>query len=794
MAEKSCETPKKKAKRLSHFKDAWMKEHPFLKKSRRGNSFAFCELCAADFSVGHGGYNDITRHIATDKHGGSAKAMAQSKTVSSFFPASDSKLAENVIRAEVLFTGFLVEHNISIATSDHVRPLVKKMFTDSKISESYACAATKTTHIIQGAIAPEALCNVRDCIQSQKQYFGISLDASSDQFEKYFPVLVTYEHPDTGLIVIEFLDMVACPSGRAQDLFIAVDTMLKKHNVSWNMCATYSADNAANMQGKHNSVVSRIRSAQSSKQKIYAVGCPCHLVHLMAEHAAKPLSVCVEDLIIDIYFHFQKSAKRVSTLQEYMAFCNTGVRKLVKHVKTRWLSLEKSIERTLFNWDALTSYFISTFEEDSSGLGAREKRILSSIQNPMTKVYLLFLHSVLPVFNSFNILLQTEAPMVHQLFPAMVTLYKDILVRFIQPTIIARAENIMDIDYSDPSVQLPLEDVLIGFETRNHSRRENLIDTSGFQKFARETVSFYCTALDYMKKAMPLEDPVLRSLSFVNPDLRLSSNIEDIRTITERFPNVIDQQDMDKLLNQFRDYQSCDLPVKKYLRIDEFWHQLSLIKDPVTGHYTYGVLCRLVKFVLLIPHSNASCERLFSFIRKILTDQRSSLGKNPVTQQPGPNVYESVTSVKNTLCAILASKINIFSSTPCYKWQPSPQLLKKAKSATFLALSHRREEIAGGATGHREESLLLSTEPSDAPTASSSIITEAPSAPAKRPASLITTFGLPASKKITSSSASKKKSTGGQKKGQVGSAQTSASVESSPPGAAAEDDDVVILD
>lgn len=59
--------------------------------------------------------------------------------------------------------------------------------------------------------------------------------------------------------------------------------MLKKHNVDWNMCATYSEDNAANMQGKHNSVLSRIRAAQKPEQKVYAVGCPCHLVHLMAE-------------------------------------------------------------------------------------------------------------------------------------------------------------------------------------------------------------------------------------------------------------------------------------------------------------------------------------------------------------------------------------------------------------------------------------------------------------------------------------------------------------------------------
>ena len=47
-----------------------------------------------------------------------------------------------------------------------------------------------------------------------------------------------------------------------------------------------------------------------------------------------------------------------------MAFTNTEVKKMVKHITTHWLSLGKSLSRTLLQWNALESYFLSEFEDN----------------------------------------------------------------------------------------------------------------------------------------------------------------------------------------------------------------------------------------------------------------------------------------------------------------------------------------------------------------------------------------------------------------------------------------------
>ena len=68
----------------------------------------------------------------------------------------------------------------------------------------------------------------------------------------------------------------------------------------------------------------------------------------------------VESLLSDIYQHFNNSTTRKQTLVEFCDFVETEYKVLLKHVKTRWLSLNRVIERTLAMYKPLKSYFAST--------------------------------------------------------------------------------------------------------------------------------------------------------------------------------------------------------------------------------------------------------------------------------------------------------------------------------------------------------------------------------------------------------------------------------------------------
>lgn len=61
--------------------------------------------------------------------------------------------------------------------------------------------------------------------------------------------------------------------------------------------------------------------------------------------------------MIDNYYYFYKSTKRKSELVEYCLFCDTEYRRVLKHVSTRWLSLELTVDHTLRVYPGLKSYF-----------------------------------------------------------------------------------------------------------------------------------------------------------------------------------------------------------------------------------------------------------------------------------------------------------------------------------------------------------------------------------------------------------------------------------------------------
>lgn len=63
--------------------------------------------------------------------------------------------------------------------------------------------------------------------------------------------------------------------------------------------------------------------------------------------------------MMDTYYYFDQSTKRKNSLADYSVFCNVEIRKLLKHVSVRWLSLETTISRVLQQYPALRSYFIS---------------------------------------------------------------------------------------------------------------------------------------------------------------------------------------------------------------------------------------------------------------------------------------------------------------------------------------------------------------------------------------------------------------------------------------------------
>ena len=87
------------------------------------------------------------------------------------------------------------------------------------------------------------------------------------------------------------------------------------------------------------------------------------------------------------------------------SFTETPVEVIVKHVCTRWLSLEKTVKRMLSQWPALQSYFASVKESERPG---RAKRCMVAYNNVSVKLSYQFLSYAVARLNRFNVIFQVN--------------------------------------------------------------------------------------------------------------------------------------------------------------------------------------------------------------------------------------------------------------------------------------------------------------------------------------------------------------------------------------------------
>ena len=412
-------------------------------------------------------------------------------------------------------------------------PLFRQMFPDSDIAKNYASAHTKTNCIINDAIAPSTQ---EDLVSTMKyQPYYLAIDGSSDNnLEKMNLLTVRVFNINTHKVEGRFLDMCSTTASTAQAIYDKMNEVLNKHDIPWANCVGMSVDNTSVNVGKHNSIKTRVEDANDT---VYFMGCPCHILHNTASYAGKGfeeiVDFSVEDLCIDIFYWFEHSSKRKNLLSDFCDFCVMQYRQVIKHVSTRWLSLESAIECILKQYSPLKSYFLSISEQQ-----ARFKRLKKSFNNPMTEIYLYFYQSVLPTFTNFNQLLQRSDPCIFLVYEGCWGIYKKVLGKFLK---IDKLEACIK-DTTGELVSLsenhrPDKELFVAIVTRikiNKCLADGDISDQEVKKFYSAVREFYIAAAKYMQNNLPLHDDTLMNAHFVNWEERNLARFEEVTYFVQR--------------------------------------------------------------------------------------------------------------------------------------------------------------------------------------------------------------------------------------------------------------------
>ena len=207
-------TPAKKEKKACKILDKWFLDPEIsdvFKSNHSKNTKVslHCLLCDKSVSIEHQGKLDLQRYCRGKSHVNLLNAKRKQGPINTHFLPQGSNIEKQASIAEVKVVGFLAEHNLPFATADHLGPLFKSIFPDSKIAKAYSCGKTKASCILNRAIALDLQSILIEQIKTS--CYSIAIDGSNDQgLQKMNPVTVRLFNINQHKVVTKFYG--TCPS------------------------------------------------------------------------------------------------------------------------------------------------------------------------------------------------------------------------------------------------------------------------------------------------------------------------------------------------------------------------------------------------------------------------------------------------------------------------------------------------------------------------------------------------------------------------------------------------------
>ena len=236
-------------------------------------------------------------------------------------------------------------------------------------------------------------------------------------------------------------------------------------------------------------------------------------------------------------------------------FCDTEYPEVIPYASTRWLGLERCVNRELQKCVALELYF------KSEGLSDARFKKLETNFNSVMELYMLFYQVSLPIFATFN--LQSEEPLMYFPFKCQQKFMNKLASKFVKPDI-TRTLNEANKSFSelDISIENQKEDknLFLGFTTRN-KHNDPINSGEGERKidsFFDGVREFYFNTYKYCKW-LPLDDDFLKHCKFVDFESRSEESFDDVQAVAQKFTitqnnNLIDPEKIDRLEEEFLTY------------------------------------------------------------------------------------------------------------------------------------------------------------------------------------------------------------------------------------------------
>jgi hypothetical protein len=584
-----------------------------------------CSLCSSQFSCDKKGFQSVQQHYSTEVHKSNAKVLLDANQLQLTSRAVSAKDGNAQLQlgakrdiasaAELRFVMKCVQSNLPLCACDGTPRLFKEMFPDSQAVSGFTLCAKKAAYLLTDALDPFFRDHFFKDVKNSRMY-SVSFDETTNvKSRKELQVRVKYWSESSCIRVSRHMSTVFIGKATAEILVETLVNVISETGLSLNDIVSVSCD-GPNVNKKVIELLNgRIKDSFPQRPALFDLGtCPVHVVHNAFHKGVLQFGQKAAELAYMMFHFFDGWPLRQEEYCTIQRAQDVPEHKFIKHLESRWLTLGPAILRVIEQWPAASVYF----EQHSKGAhpSAQGTKILRYLTDPIVKAEAYLVASSAPIFEEFCGGFQTDAFLVHRLYPSLKGLVLKALGRICTADACKKWRSDTDYDVvDDKDAFLPLQKIVVSDDLKRHlSEKLTELQSSGVQKSVRE---HYKAAVRYVLDKSGLRNkPLMRSAQVIEPAaLNLTSATTRMCNLARALPA---QVPLDVLQDEMK-----HLLLIKGERVPEddaerFWRNVFELKNS-DGASQFPLLTVVVKGVFTLSHSNADVERGFSISGSMLT-------------------------------------------------------------------------------------------------------------------------------------------------------------------------------
>ncbi|XP_063230993.1 uncharacterized protein LOC134535717 isoform X1 [Bacillus rossius redtenbacheri] len=420
---------------------------------KRNDTDVFCAVCCVTIKISTKGYQALSQHATCERHKSECRnklAPSQLKfsVVRPSCSASTSRevSSENHVKclysvrdratsAELKWVMKCIITNYSASSCRGTADVFKSMF-DEGVPEDFSLSSTKFRYLLTDALSPY----FRNLILKDMDgaYYSVCYDeATNHTGRKELQIAIRYWSNTKLQIITHHLETFFIGSATGKILVEKINSALDNAGLPRQKILMLGSD-GPNVNKKVARIICE-ELVSIRKAPLVNIGtCSIHTLHNAFLSGLDKLGEDVADLVMAVHDFFDGWPSRCEDYLQIQDDLSVPKHSFIKHVPSRWLTLEGAASRLIEQWEALKKYFLSYVPKKRNSLDKSNnyKRIVSLLKKPTIKAELLFVCSSARVFTCFTGAFQKEEPMIHVMHDELDTLAKILLGKVCKPELI----------------------------------------------------------------------------------------------------------------------------------------------------------------------------------------------------------------------------------------------------------------------------------------------------------------------------------------------------------------------